>query len=67
MTVTLIESIDGLRGLDAGSLAQASPIEAFTAVCITLNILHKAHSTLKLSGLSKESDKGRAISGRYSF
>ena len=51
MTVTLIESIDGLRGLDAGSLAQASPIEAFTAVCITLNILHKAHSTLKLSGL----------------
>ena len=51
MTVTLIESIDGLRGLDAGSLAQASPIEAFTDVCITLNILHKAHSTLKLSGL----------------
>jgi len=50
-TLELINSIDGLRGLDAGSLAQASPIEAFTAVCITLNIRHKAHSTLKLAGL----------------
>lgn len=50
-TVEFIDSMDGLRGLDAGSLAQASPIEAFTAVCITLNIRHKAHSTLKLSGL----------------
>jgi NADPH-dependent F420 reductase len=49
--IALIESLDGLRGLDAGSLAQATPIEAFTAVCITLNILHKAHSTLQMTGL----------------
>jgi len=50
-TVGLIEKMKGLRPLDAGSLSQAAPIEAFTAVCITLNIRHKAHSTLKMSGI----------------
>jgi NADPH-dependent F420 reductase len=50
-TVALIEVMDGLRPLDAGSLSQAAAIEAFTAVCITLNIRHKAHSTLKLTGI----------------
>ncbi|HVC14847.1 MAG TPA: NADPH-dependent F420 reductase [Acidimicrobiales bacterium] len=50
-TMSLVERIDGLRPLDAGSLSQASPIEAFTAVCITLNIRHRAHSTLKLAGI----------------
>ena len=38
----------GLRPLNAGSLSQAAAIEAFTAVCITLNIRHKAHSTLRM-------------------
>jgi NADPH-dependent F420 reductase len=50
-TVELIEQMRGLRPLDAGSLSQASAIEAFTAVCITLNIRHKAHSTLRLAGI----------------
>jgi 8-hydroxy-5-deazaflavin:NADPH oxidoreductase len=50
-TVGLIEAMKGLRPLDAGSLNQAAPIEAFTAVCITLNIRHKAHSTLRLAGI----------------
>jgi predicted dinucleotide-binding enzyme len=50
-TIALIDSIEGLRGIDAGSLAQASPIEAFTAVCITMNIKHKAHSTVRIAGL----------------
>lgn len=50
-TVALVERIEGLRPLDAGSLAQAAAIEAFTAVCITLNIRHRAHSTLRLSGI----------------
>jgi NADPH-dependent F420 reductase len=50
-TLALTNSITGLRGIDAGSLAQASPIEAFTAVCITMNIKHKAHSTLRIAGL----------------
>jgi 8-hydroxy-5-deazaflavin:NADPH oxidoreductase len=50
-TVGLIETMPGLRPLDAGSLSQAAAIEAFTAVCITLNIRHKAHSTLKMMGI----------------
>ena len=43
--------LEGLRPLDAGSLNQAAAIEAFTAVCITLNIRHKAHSTLRMGGI----------------
>jgi NADPH-dependent F420 reductase len=50
-TVGLIEGMRGLRPLDAGSLSQAVAIEAFTAVCITLNIRHKAHTTLRLAGI----------------
>jgi hypothetical protein len=50
-TVQLIERMRGLRPLDAGSLNQAAAIEAFTAVCITLNIRYKAHSTLRLAGI----------------
>jgi 8-hydroxy-5-deazaflavin:NADPH oxidoreductase len=50
-TVGLIEQMRGLRPLDAGTLNQAAAIEAFTAVCITLNIRHKAHTTLRLAGI----------------
>ncbi len=50
-TMGLIELMRGLRPLDSGSLSQAAAIEAFTAVCITLNIGHKAHSTLRIAGL----------------
>ncbi|HEY5025414.1 MAG TPA: NADPH-dependent F420 reductase [Acidimicrobiales bacterium] len=49
--MALVASIDGLRPLDAGSLAQAAAIEAFTAVLVTLNIRYKAHSSLGLTGL----------------
>jgi NADPH-dependent F420 reductase len=50
-TMSLVERIEGLRPLDAGSLAQALAIEAFTAVCVTLNMRHRAHSTLKMAGI----------------
>ncbi len=50
-TMSLVDRIEGLRPLDAGSLSQALAIEAFTAVCVTLNIRHKAHSTLKMAGI----------------
>jgi hypothetical protein len=49
-TVALVDRIDGLRGIDAGSLAQAAPIEAFTAVLITVNIRHKVHTVVQLAG-----------------
>lgn len=51
VTTALVESMAGLRPLDAGSLNQAAAIEAFTAVCITLNIRYKAHSTLRMLGM----------------
>lgn len=50
-TVTLIDMMPGLRPLNAGSLSQAAAIEAFTAVCITLNIRHRAHSTVRMAGI----------------
>jgi NADPH-dependent F420 reductase len=50
-TVKMVELMRGLRPLDAGSLNQAGVIEAFTAVCVTLNIRHKAHTTLRMSGI----------------
>ncbi|HVB94105.1 MAG TPA: NAD(P)-binding domain-containing protein, partial [Acidimicrobiales bacterium] len=49
-TAAMVDSIEGLRGIDAGSLSQAAPIEAFTAVLITVNIRHKAHTTVRLGG-----------------
>jgi 8-hydroxy-5-deazaflavin:NADPH oxidoreductase len=50
-TISLVERIEGLRGVDAGSLAQAAAIEAFTAVLITVNLRHKVHAALRLTGL----------------
>lgn len=50
-TMGLVERMRGLRPLNAGSLSQAAAIEAFTAVCITLNIRNKAHSTLRIAGI----------------
>jgi NADPH-dependent F420 reductase len=49
-TVDLVDRIAGLRGVDAGSLSQAGPIESFTAVLITVNIRHKVHTTVRLAG-----------------
>ena len=47
----LVDQMPGLKGIIAGSMSLASPIEAFTAVCISINIRHKAHSYVKLAGL----------------
>jgi predicted dinucleotide-binding enzyme len=46
----MVNEMPGLRGVEAGSMSLASAIEAFTAVCISINIRHKAHSYLKLAG-----------------
>jgi NADPH-dependent F420 reductase len=51
VTESVVDMMRGLRPLNAGSLSQAAAIEAFTAVCITLNIRHKAHSTVRMVGL----------------
>ena len=52
-TVALVDRIEGLRGIDAGSLAQAAAIEAFTAVLITMNIRHKVHAAVQLTGFPR--------------
>jgi len=54
-TMALVARIPGLRPLDAGGLASAAAIEAFTAVLVGLNIRYRAHSTLGLSGLDGNS------------
>jgi NADPH-dependent F420 reductase len=48
---TMIDEMPGLRAIVAGSMSLASPIEAFTSVCISINIRHKAHSYVKLAGM----------------
>lgn len=50
-TARLVDGIDGLRAVVAGSLAQAAAVEAFTAVLVSVNIRHKAHASLRLTGL----------------
>jgi NADPH-dependent F420 reductase len=47
----LIDGIDGLRALDAGSLANALGIEAFAAALLTVNMSHKGEGTLRLEGI----------------
>ncbi len=47
----IVNVMPGLNAVVAGSMSLASPIEAFTAVCISVNIRHKAHSYVKLAGL----------------
>ncbi len=54
-TMALLGEIPGVRPLDAGGLAQAATIEAFTAVLVSLNIRYRGHSTLGLSGLDGNS------------
>ena len=50
--VEIVNKMPGLRGVEAGSMSLASATEAFTAVCITINIRHKVHSYVKLAGLT---------------
>jgi NADPH-dependent F420 reductase len=48
----MVSSMPGLTGVTAGSMSLASAVEAFTAVCISINIRHKVHSYVKLAGFS---------------
>ena len=48
----LIDEVDGLHSVVAGSMSLAGAIEAFTAVCISVNIRHKTHSYVKMAGLN---------------
>jgi 8-hydroxy-5-deazaflavin:NADPH oxidoreductase len=50
--VTMVNEMPGLRGVQAGSMSLASAVEAFTAVCISINIRYRAHTYVKLAGLN---------------
>jgi len=50
-TAHLVSLIPDLRPLNAGSVANAAPIEAFTAVLLQLNVRYKTRAALRLTGI----------------
>jgi NADPH-dependent F420 reductase len=50
-TCALVAKIPGLRALEAGSLANAFAIEAFTAVLLQLNVRYKTRAGLRVTGI----------------
>jgi NADPH-dependent F420 reductase len=47
----LIERIDGLRCVDCGRLEMARVTESLTALLIAVNVRHRAHAGIRLTGL----------------
>jgi NADPH-dependent F420 reductase len=50
-TAELVELIPDLRPLNAGSLSNAAPIEAVTAVLLQLNVRYKTRAAIRLTGI----------------
>ncbi len=50
----LIERIQGLRCVDCGRLEMARITESLTAMLISINIRHKAHAGIRITGLPEE-------------
>jgi NADPH-dependent F420 reductase len=57
-TIDLVSSIPGCRGIDAGSLSAAAAIEAFTAVLIGINVKHRVHASIRLTGFGPRGGNG---------
>ena len=51
-TAEIVSRIPGLRPLDAGGLSNATPIEAFTAVLLQLNVRYQTRVAVKLTGIN---------------
>jgi NADPH-dependent F420 reductase len=51
-TAELVDLIPNLRPLDAGSLSNAMPIEAITAVLLQLNVRYKTRAAVRLTGIA---------------
>ena len=47
----LIDRIEGLRGVDAGRLEMARIVESLTALLISINVRHKTHAGIKITGV----------------
>lgn len=50
-TSELVSVVPGLRALDAGNLANAAAVEAFTAVLLALNARYGVAASLRLTGI----------------
>lgn len=50
----LLQRIDGLRAVDAGPLEQARIVESLTALLIGINVRHRAHAGIRITGLPGE-------------
>jgi 8-hydroxy-5-deazaflavin:NADPH oxidoreductase len=59
--IELADRIPGCRGVDAGSFSAAAAVEAFTAVLVGINLKHRAHSSIKLTGFDPGSGDGGAV------
>jgi 8-hydroxy-5-deazaflavin:NADPH oxidoreductase len=51
LVAKLLERIDGLRCVDAGRLEMARIVESMTALMISINIRHKTHAGIRVTGL----------------
>jgi len=51
VVVDLVERIDGLRAIHAGSLEMARIAEALTPLLISINVRNKTHAGIKITGL----------------
>jgi NADPH-dependent F420 reductase len=58
-TMALAEQIAGVRALDGGPLANSRYLEEFTAVLLSLNKNYKAHTALRIVGISRASGGSR--------
>lgn len=54
-TIGLVETVPGLRGLSAGGLASAGPVESLTAVLLNVNLRYKTEVALRLTGIDSAS------------
>jgi len=54
---TLAAKIPGVRAIDGGKLENARILEQITALLIGLNILHKGHSGIRITGLPEKAYK----------
>ncbi len=52
----LIGAIDGLRPVNAGALEMARIVEQLTPLLISINVRHKTHAGIKITGLPHGSD-----------
>jgi NADPH-dependent F420 reductase len=51
---TLASKIPGVRAIDGGKLENARILEQITALLIGLNIRHKGHSGIRITGLPEK-------------